>query len=77
MNGSTGSRRSFLKMGAAIGGGALSMPFIARHSLAAEPIKVGCLLDESGALGLNGQPMLQATQYAVKVINDAGGRWSW
>ncbi len=73
MNRTTGSRRSFLKMGAAVGGAALATPFIARNGLAATPIKVGCLLDESGALGLNGQPMLQATQYAVKVINDAGG----
>jgi urea transport system substrate-binding protein len=73
MNRTIGSRRSFLKMGAAVGGATLATPFIARNSLAATPIKVGCLLDESGALGLNGQPMLQATQYAVKVINDAGG----
>ncbi|MCB8883443.1 transporter substrate-binding protein [Acidisoma cellulosilytica] len=73
MSQSTGTRRGFLKLGAALGGTALSTPFIARNALAAEPIKVGCLLDQSGPLGLSGQPMLQATQYAVKVINDQGG----
>lgn len=73
MSQSTGTRRGFLKLGAALGGTALSAPFIARHALAAEPIKVGLLLDQSGALGLSGQPMVQATQYAAKVINDQGG----
>jgi urea transport system substrate-binding protein len=73
MSHSTGSRRKFLKLGAALSGTALATPFIARHGLAAEPIKVGCLLDLSGALGVSGQPMLQATQYAVKVLNDQGG----
>jgi hypothetical protein len=37
-------------MGAAIGGAALAIPFIARNGLAETPIKVGCLLDLSGAL---------------------------
>lgn len=73
MSRSTGTRRGFLKLGAALGGTALASPFIARHGLAAEPIKVGVLLDQSGPLGLSGQPMLQATQYAAKVINDQGG----
>lgn len=73
MSRSNDTRRGFLKMGAALGGTALAAPFIARHALAAEPIKVGVLLDQSGALGVSGQPMLQATEYAAKVINDQGG----
>jgi len=74
MSRTTDTRRGFLKMGAALGGTALATPFIARNAFAAaEPIKVGCLLDMSGALGVSGQPMLQATQYAVKVLNDQGG----
>ena len=35
MSQSTGTRRGFLKLGAALGGTALSAPFIARHALAA------------------------------------------
>jgi urea transport system substrate-binding protein len=74
MSRTTDTRRGFLKMGAALGSTALAAPFIARNAFAAaEPIKVGVLLDQSGALGLSGQPMLQATQYAAKVINDQGG----
>jgi branched-chain amino acid transport system substrate-binding protein len=73
MSQGTSGRRHFLKMGAALGGAALATPLIARNGLAETPIKVGCLLDGSGALGLDGQPMLQATQYAIKVLNDQGG----
>ncbi|WP_284946341.1 urea ABC transporter substrate-binding protein [Acidisoma cladoniae] len=73
MDRSTTTRRGFVKMGAAVGAATLATPFIARNGLAATPIKVGCLLDQSGALGVTGQPMLQATQYAISVINDAGG----
>jgi urea transport system substrate-binding protein len=73
MDRSTTTRRGFVKMGAAVGAATLATPFIARNGFAATPIKVGCLLDQSGPLGDYGQPMLQATQYAVSVINKSGG----
>lgn len=49
------------------------MPFVARKSLAAEPIKLGSLLDGSGALGLEGKRMIETTEYAVEQLNKAGG----
>ncbi len=66
------SRRGALRLGG-IAAGALATPFIARHAFAEEPIKLGSLLDGTGALGLEGRRMIQATQYAVDEINAAGG----
>lgn len=71
-------RRTLLKT-AAVGAAAplvaplvapLATPFVAR---AAEPIKVGSLLDLSGPIGSTGQPMFDAIQLAVEEVNGAGG----
>ncbi|GJD48571.1 hypothetical protein OPKNFCMD_1293 [Methylobacterium crusticola] len=67
------SRRGALRLGAGAAAGALATPFLARHGLAAEPIKLGSLLDGSGALGLEGKRMIETTEYAVDLINKAGG----
>lgn len=48
----------------------LAAPFVAR---AAEPIKVGSLLDLSGPIGSTGQPMYDAIRLAVDEVNGAGG----
>jgi urea transport system substrate-binding protein len=67
------SRRGALKLGTLFSAGALATPFIARNGLAAPPIKVGSLLDGSGAIGIEGARMIQTTEYAVGVLNAAGG----
>lgn len=72
MTETTISRRHAFKLGAAAVT-ALSMPFVARRALAEEPIKLGSLLDGTGALGLEGRRMIQTTQYAVDELNAAGG----
>jgi urea transport system substrate-binding protein len=66
------SRRGVLTLGTATAG-ALALPFYARNAFAADPIKLGSLLDGSGAIGLEGSRMIQTTQYAVDVLNNAGG----
>ncbi len=53
--------------------GLLAGPFVNRIGLAAEPIKVGSLLDQSGPIGTSGTPMYYAAQIAISEINDAGG----
>ena len=68
------SRRGALKLGTAAAAGALATPFLGRRGLAAEePIKLGSLLDGSGALGLEGKRMIETTEYAVELLNKAGG----
>lgn len=71
------SRRGALGLGARAAGlvaaGTVAMPFFARNGLAAEPIKLGSLLDGTGALGLEGRRMIETTEYAVELINKAGG----
>ena len=69
----SGSRRKALKFGAAAAVGALVGPYVTRNASAAEPIKLGSLLDGTGALGLEGRRMIQATEFAVGQINDKGG----
>ena len=66
------SRRSALQLGSAAAA-TLAMPFYARNAFAAEPIKLGSLLDGTGALGLEGRRMIQTTEYAVDKLNAAGG----
>ncbi|WP_428487126.1 ABC transporter substrate-binding protein [Rhodopila sp.] len=66
-------RRSAIKLGTLMSAGALAMPFASRNGLAAAPIKLGSLLDGSGAIGLEGSRMIQTTEYAVGVLNAAGG----
>lgn len=67
------TRRSLLKASAALLGGTLAAPFIARHADAADVIKVGSLLDLSGALGSSGLGMYQAIQIGVDEVNQSGG----
>ena len=56
------------------GATALAMPFVARRAHAAEPpIKLGSLLDNTGAIGIEGHRMAQTTTYAVDQLNAAGG----
>ncbi len=71
LNGVT--RRDTLKFVTMLSAGALAAPALIRSARAAEPIKLGSLLDGSGAIGLEGSRMIQTTQYAVGVLNDAGG----
>ena len=68
------TRRGALKFATALSAGALSAPFVSRLARGAEePIKLGSLLDGSGAIGLEGSRMIQTTEYAVGVLNAAGG----
>jgi branched-chain amino acid transport system substrate-binding protein len=64
------SRRTLLRTA---GIATLAMPAIARRADAAEPIKVGSLLDLSGPIGSAGQPMNYAIQLAVADANAKGG----
>ncbi len=64
------SRRTLLRTA---GIATLAMPAIARRADAAEPIKVGSLLDLSGPIGSAGQPMNYAIQLAVADSNAKGG----
>jgi branched-chain amino acid transport system substrate-binding protein len=66
------SRRTVLK-GATAASLTLAAPGLMRKAWAAEPIKMAALLDQSGGLELLGTPMLEATKFAVKEINEAGG----
>jgi urea transport system substrate-binding protein len=66
------NRRNILQSGVAVAATALAAPFIGRAE-AAEPIKVGSLLDLSGPIGTSGQPMYDAIQLAVAEVNAAGG----
>ncbi len=66
------SRRTLLQ-GAASVPLILSAPAIIGRAAAADAIKVGAILDQSGGLELLGRPMLEATKLAVKELNDAGG----
>jgi urea transport system substrate-binding protein len=66
-------RNAFKLSAAAVGASTLAAPFYARRAFAVEPIKMGSLLDGTGALGLEGVRMIQTTQYAVDQLNAAGG----
>ena len=58
----------------AAGAVTLAMPFVARRAFAAEPpIKLGSLLDSTGAIGIEGRRMAQTTTYAVDKLNAEGG----
>ncbi|MCB8883631.1 transporter substrate-binding protein [Acidisoma cellulosilytica] len=67
------SRRGFLKSSAAVLGGTLAAPLVARYAHAADTIKVGSLLDLSGALGSSGQGMYDTIRTAVAEVNSSGG----
>lgn len=62
-------RRQALRLTLAVAAGGVAMPFVSRTGLAAEPIKLGSLLDGSGALGLEGKRMIETTEYAVEQLN--------
>ena len=63
------SRRSFLL---ATGAGAVgALPWAPGY--AADTIKLGSVLDNSGNLDIYGKPMVLATKMAVDEINEAGG----
>ncbi len=64
------SRRKILL---ATGAGAASAVFPWRGALAADSIKLGSVLDNSGNLDIYGKPMVLATSMAVDEINAAGG----
>jgi urea transport system substrate-binding protein len=68
----TCNRRQILKTGATMAATALAAPFL-RRAQAADPIKIGSLLDLSGPIGTSGQPMFDAIQLAVEEVNAAGG----
>ena len=67
------SRRGALKAAGVLSTGLLATPFIIRDGLAAAPIKLGSLLDGSGPIGINGSRMVQTTEYAIGLLNAAGG----
>ncbi|MCQ4159293.1 transporter substrate-binding protein [Roseomonas sp. GC11] len=69
----TFSRRSLLRSGFALAGGALASPLVARHALGADPVKVGSLLDLSGPIGSSGQAMYDTFRLAVEEVNATGG----
>ena len=66
------TRRSALALGS-VSAAALATPFVSRNGLAEPPIKLGSLLDASGPIGISGARMIQTTEYAVGVLNAAGG----
>lgn len=66
------SRRTALKFAAA-GASTLLAPACTKGAVGDRPIKLGCLMDATGPLSLEGKPMLQTTQYAVDELNAAGG----
>lgn len=64
------TRRNLLLASAA---GVVSSALPLRGALAADSIKVGSVLDNSGNLDIYGKPMVLATSLAVDEINAAGG----
>lgn len=64
------SRRKILL---ASGAGAATAALPWRNALAADTIKLGSVLDNSGNLDIYGKPMVLATSLAVDEINAAGG----
>jgi branched-chain amino acid transport system substrate-binding protein len=66
------TRRNALKLGAAAAS-LVASPNLVRQAWGAQPIKVGSLLDGTGALGLEGKRMIETTEYAIGLLNAAGG----
>ncbi|MBM7046559.1 MULTISPECIES: ABC transporter substrate-binding protein [Rhizobium] len=66
-------RRTILKFSATAAISALAAPAYLRQAFASEPIKLGCIMDETGPLSLEGKPMVQTTKLAVDQLNAAGG----
>jgi branched-chain amino acid transport system substrate-binding protein len=67
------SRRTFLR-GTAAGATAVAAgPFLNPSARAADAVKVGVILDQSGGLDIYGQPMVDTIALAAQEVNDAGG----
>lgn len=66
------NRRTFLASSAAVAGAGI-LGASAGRTLAADPIKLGSILDTSGAFDAYGKPMDMALRLAVDEINAAGG----
>ena len=64
------SRRNLLK---ATSAGIVTSAFPFQQVMAADAIKLGSLLDNSGNLDIYGKPMVMATKLAAEEINAAGG----
>lgn len=65
----THTRRQFIQTTVAVG----ALGVLPRWASAADPIKLGSLLDRSGIFNAYGKPMDRAEQLAVEEINAAGG----
>jgi urea transport system substrate-binding protein len=63
------SRRSFLTASAA----GIAMPWVSKSAFAADPIKLGALIETSGPLEIYGRPMMDVLDLAVDQINKSGG----
>lgn len=67
------SRRHLLRSTAALSAATLAAPAIVGRALAADPILVGSLHDQSGPIGTSGQPMVESLNLAISKVNGAGG----
>jgi branched-chain amino acid transport system substrate-binding protein len=67
------NRRKFIGSALAVGAGTLALPAIGGRAFAADPIKLGSILDTSGIFDAYGKPMDMAMRLAVGEINKAGG----
>ena len=67
------TRRGLLKTGVSASALIAAPALLTRSALAAEPILVGSLHDQSGPLGASGVPMVDALMMAVEEVNAAGG----
>src|SRR5688572_31204256 len=68
------SRRNVLKLGttAAIGFAAPTV-ISTRRVRAAETVRVGSLLDQTGPINISGLPAVAGTKFAIDEINKSGG----
>ena len=69
----TFSRRTFLRGTAAGATAVAAARYLAAPAFAADPIKAGVILDQSGGLDIYGQPMVDTIALAAQEVNDAGG----
>lgn len=69
------TRRTFLRSTALAAGGLIAAPAIMRHAALGsdDPILIGSLHDQSGAVGTSGVPMVRALELGIEEVNAAGG----
>ncbi|MGP9818718.1 urea ABC transporter substrate-binding protein [Salinarimonas sp. NSM] len=67
------NKRDFLKGSSALALGALASPALVGRAAAADPIRLGSVLDVSGIFDGYGRPMDMALRLAVAEINESGG----